>query len=81
MEKRAAAENLILSTDSRSAPPEAAETGVIVKLVNGSLNESTAEDRAIKLFALLELVPLVKRYVTFTIAPSGNDLPTTLLPK
>jgi hypothetical protein len=50
-----------LSTDSRSAPPEAAETGVIVKFVSASLNESTAEDRAIKLFALLEAVPFVKR--------------------
>ena len=77
----AAAPNLISSTPSRSEPPEAAETGVTVKLVSVSFNESDKVKAATKLFALFAEVPFVNRYDTVTTAPSGKALPTIPLPK
>ena len=76
-----AAENLILSTDSRLEPPAAALTGLIVKFVCETLKESVKVAVAIKLFALFAAIPLVTKYLTDTVEPSGNALPTSLLPK
>jgi hypothetical protein len=50
-----------LSTDSRSAPPEAPLCGVIVKLESAVERESTTVAVATKLFALFAAVPFVDR--------------------
>ena len=55
------AENLMLSTLSRSAPPAASPTGLIVKSVKLLPNESESVAVATKLFALLAASPFVTR--------------------
>ena len=52
VENCAAEPNLIESTLSRSEPPAAAETGLIMNLVNTLPIESVVDAAAIKLFAL-----------------------------
>ena len=57
----AAALNLISSIDSLTEPPDAGDTGLIIKFVRLSPKESVSVDAAIKLFALFAAVPFVTR--------------------